>query len=476
MGLRLKIALGVALPALLVLISLSVLDNRRDSQLSTVRTQRNMARMGEVLLTGMHYAIHQHDPQLLSGILADVVNMGVAGRVQLIDARDQVQADSRQEEIGTRYSRTAPGCAECHNFPKGALPQAVQLSAVSQMLRVAVPVMNEPDCVACHANDGPYLGVLLADISMAGAQDHLDEELRAGLAVSIGSALLVILGMFLLVHWLVVRRVEAFYRPLACYAAGDLAARLPYSSGPADELNHLSSVFNRMADEHERHMREQEERIDLRQRAIAEERERIGRELHDGMAQVLGYVNTKAMATRLLLKKRQLDTADTNLLQLEEAARGLLVDVREAILGLRLAGRSEAGLITMLEEYSSQYSRLTGLPVALDIAPGVDSISLPADVELQLVRIVQEALANVRKHADATHAEISLRSDNSVLVLTVTDDGRGFNPDEIDQVEQLHFGMSIVRERAGLIGAELAIDSCPGSGTCITVRLPIPRG
>ena len=476
MSLRLKIALGVALPTLLLLALLSVVDNHQDSQRSIKRMERDTVRTGEVLLSAMHQAIHQHDPQMLSGILADVVNSGAAGRVQLIDGQDQVKADSRKEELGTIYRRDAPGCVECHSRPAGSRPQAVELNAGSQMLRVAVPVANQPDCVTCHAKDGPQLGVLLADVSMAPMKDHLNEELREDLAVSVGSALLVVLGMSLLVHRLVVHRVEAFHRPLASYAAGDLSARLPASSGPSDELSQLSTAFNRMADELEGHVREREERAALRQRAITEERERIARELHDGMAQVLGYVNTKAMATRLLLKNRQLEAADGNLLQLEEAARGLLVDLRAAILGLRLAGRSEARLPTMLKDFTSQYSQLTGLPVELEIAPGVSDISLPADVELQLLRIVQESLANVHKHAEATHAEVSLRADNGILDLTITDDGQGFDPDSVTQDERPHFGLSTLRERAEAIGAQLTLDSCPGSGTCVFVRLPLPKG
>jgi signal transduction histidine kinase len=282
--------------------------------------------------------------------------------------------------------------------------------------------------------------------------------------------------MFLLVHWLVVRRVEEFQRPLESYAAGDFGARLPAFSGPPDELSQLSTSFNSMADELEGHVREREERVALRQRAITEERERIGRELHDGMAQILGYVNTKAMATRLLVKNRQWEAAEVNLRQLEEAARNLLVDVRSAILGLRLTGLSEAGLPAMLGDFTSQYSLLTGLPVELEIAPGVNDVTLPADVELQLLRIVQEALANVRKHAEATHAEVSLRADNGFLELTITDDGQGFDPNNLTQNERAHFGLSTLRERAEAIGALLTLDSCPGSGTCVFVRLPLTKG
>ncbi|MER3513125.1 MAG: histidine kinase, partial [Chloroflexota bacterium] len=173
-----------------------------------------------------------------------------------------------------------------------------------------------------------------------------------------------------------------------------------------------ATAFNRMADELERHMREERERSALRQRAIVEERERVARELHDGLAQLLGYVNTKAMAVRLMLKKRQMKAAEEHLLQLEEAARELFVDVREAILGLKASGQAGAGLSALLNEYAAQFSRLSSLPVQIEIAPDAASVQLAAEAELQLLRIVQEALTNVRKHAAATSVHIRVQRCN----------------------------------------------------------------
>jgi len=211
----------------------------------------------------------------------------------------------------------------------------------------------------------------------------------------------------------------------------------------------------------------------LQQSLIDEERQRIARELHDGLAQLLGYVTTKAMAVRLMLKNRQMEAADQHLLQLEEAARELYVDVRQAILDLNMTGQSAAGLTATLKDFTAQSSRLSGLPVELAIAPAVESLSLTAETELQLLRIVQEALTNVRKHASATKVWISLQISDGVLEMTVSDDGQGFDPDRVPTTHRPHFGLGTMRERAEAIGAEFDLDSEPGAGTRVTVRLAV---
>ena len=208
----------------------------------------------------------------------------------------------------------------------------------------------------------------------------------------------------------------------------------------------------------------------LRQHAIIEERERIGRELHDGLAQVLGYVATKVMAVRLMLKKSSLEDADKNLLQLEDSARSLLADMREDILGLKTASQVDSNLAGVLRDYMHRYNALSDRPVEFDL-PQDDEIILDPGVVLQLTRIVQEALANVRKHANATRVNLNLRREGRALVLEMKDNGCGFDTAAALDGRTGRFGLSTMQERAEEIGAVLSIDSQPGSGTTVQVRL-----
>jgi signal transduction histidine kinase len=472
MSVSTRVALGVALPTLLVLISLSLVHSLYRQDIMEDQLRLTALQLGEVMLGSLRHAMLVNDGRGISQTMADIGRMATAQQVQIIGLDDRVVADSGLGTVGMIRRLDDPGCVECHQFPAGSRPRTTRLSTSAGVLRISTPIQNEPECSACHKQQGRHLGVLLTDVSVANVEERVRSNFRLDLAISIGGTVLVTLGMYWLIHRLVVRRVQIFRRPLDEFAAGDFTSRLPPSPAPTDELGDLANAFNHMADELQRHIREREEREQLRQRAIVEERERIARELHDGLAQLLGYVNTKAMAARLMLRNCQAEAADQHLLQLEEAARELSTDVREAILSLRMAGRHNANLVAMLGDFTAQFSRLSNLPVDLTFSPAVERLPLPAEHSLQLLRIAQEALVNIRKHASATHGWVSLRVSNGILELTVDDNGQGLAPDAAQAGHQPHFGLSTMRERAQAIGAAFHMDSGSG-GTRITVQLPL---
>ena len=468
--------MGVALPIVLVLFSLSLIHYWRERQLLEYQIGLTALQLGDMMMGNLRHAMMANDREMLDQILADVGRMENVHQVQILDLSGRVRVDSRGEEGETIWQRDDLGCVKCHQSPVETWPRVAKLPTSTGVVRISIPIENEPSCTGCHAQDTPHLGVLLFDVSLIDVEEHLLHNLQVDLAVSVGSTVLVTLGLYSLVHLLVVRRVEAFRRPLAEFAAGDFTSRLPSPLVPADELDELASTFNQMAHELERRDREQEDLSELRQRAIVEERERIARELHDGLAQLLGYVNTKTMAVRLMLKNREVEAADRHLLQLDEATRELSVDVRQAVLGLRIAGQIGDGLTAMLGDFAAQFSQLGDVPVEVVVAPGVESLPLTSEAELQLLRIVQEALTNVRKHASATQAWVSLRINDGVLELTVGDNGKGFDVEDHGLNHRSRFGLSTMRERAEAIGAEFNLDSEPGTGTRVTVRLAVREG
>lgn len=205
--------------------------------------------------------------------------------------------------------------------------------------------------------------------------------------------------------------------------------------------------------------------------AIAEERVRIAHELHDGMAQVLAYVNTKAQAVQELLARGRGADAEAQLEQLASAAREVYADAREGILGLR-SGGPDVPLGKALTEYLEHWRHQSGVEVE---AEGLEdeSFALGAMAELQLMRIVQEALANVRKHAHASRVRVVFERDRDRVVATVSDDGRGFEPENINRRGFPRFGLATMRERAESVGALLRVDSGPSGGTRVRVELPV---
>lgn len=203
--------------------------------------------------------------------------------------------------------------------------------------------------------------------------------------------------------------------------------------------------------------------------AVAKERLRISHEMHDGLAQILGYVSTKVQAAEMYLKRDKPEEAATQLRELASAARHAYTDVRESIIGLRTLPGPRQSLGDVLQDYLARWQEMSGVPTTLKLD---GDIRLLPSAELQLVRIVQEALTNVRKHARAAHASVELRRQNGSVLVTVADDGLGFDAGTRRKSEMPQFGLTTMHERAESIGATLAIDSTPGRGT--TVRCEVP--
>jgi len=165
---------------------------------------------------------------------------------------------------------------------------------------------------------------------------------------------------------------------------------------------------------------------------------------------------------RLNLENNQPEVAQKNIRQLEDAAQDLLMDVREAILNLKMSAQISAGLSANLDLFTRKYARFSGLPVEFTRSHEIDNLIIDGEVETQIMRIVQESLSNIRKHANAEHVRISLDLQESKLVLSIVDDGRGFDPERTQsRYKPSSYGLAIMRERAESIGAQLHINSNP---------------
>ena len=189
----------------------------------------------------------------------------------------------------------------------------------------------------------------------------------------------------------------------------------------ADEVETLSSLANQAAIAIENARLQAR----LRELAVVAERERIAREMHDGLAQVLGYVNTKSQAIEELLAAGRTDEARSALGELAAAARSIYVDVREAIVGLRSPVVPGVGLVAAVEDYVARFAEAAKIAVRVAAPDAARRLELAPDVEAQVFRIVQEALTNVRKHAGARRAEVLFSFDDGRLDVVITDDGRG---------------------------------------------------
>ncbi|MDA8189700.1 MAG: sensor histidine kinase [Dehalococcoidales bacterium] len=208
-----------------------------------------------------------------------------------------------------------------------------------------------------------------------------------------------------------------------------------------------------------------------RQVTILEERDRIAREMHDSLGQVLGYMGLKVMETDHLLSLQQVEKARAGLQEMAAAVRDACADVRESILSLKTSVSGEGGLLSALEEYLRKFGEQAEMKTDL-VVNGRVNLCLTPIAEVQLLRIVQEALTNVRKHARAEHAWVRIDGSNGCATVVVEDDGRGFDLSRVAQQQGRHFGLQTMKERAEEIGATLDIETSQGQGTKIVVKLP----
>jgi signal transduction histidine kinase len=236
-----------------------------------------------------------------------------------------------------------------------------------------------------------------------------------------------------------------------------------------DEVETLSSFANQatIALEHAR----LEAR--LRDLAVVEERERIARELHDGIAQVLGYVNTKSQAVDEYLAAGRVSEARVQVADLGAAARAVYVDVRESILGLRGPIAPGQGLGAAVLAYAERAAAASTFALDADVGPGARDLRLDPDAEAHVYRIVQEALTNIRKHAGAGRVHVAMGVHDGVLDLAIEDDGRGL-PAAAAPGATPHYGLRAMRERAAAVGATLQVGPGPGGrGTAVVLRLAL---
>jgi two-component system sensor histidine kinase DegS len=200
-----------------------------------------------------------------------------------------------------------------------------------------------------------------------------------------------------------------------------------------------------------------------------EERVRLAREVHDGPAQVLANSQMLLETCYTLAQQTEHEKLVTMLDRLRLATREGLAEVRRFIADLRPGIVAERGLVDALREYIQGYNNAYNAHVALEAEP---IGRLPSEVEIVLYRVVQEALQNAHKYARGARVTVRLLRQAGRIVLSVRDDGPGFDPHEVvRRAGRSNWGLTSMRERAELVGARLTVATGRGHGTEVSVTL-----
>ena len=205
----------------------------------------------------------------------------------------------------------------------------------------------------------------------------------------------------------------------------------------------------------------------LEYQAVLDERTRLAREIHDGLAQTLAFLKMEAARMQSYFSKGEYDTLAQILQACYQTLSDAYLDARQAIDNLRHI--PDNGLADWLKITAADFETLTGLQVNVS-SNEFDHMFSPA-VQVQVTRIVQEALTNIRKHAQSSTVTISATERDGLAIVEIKDNGRGFSPGEEQPPSQ--YGLRSMRERADSIGADIQITSAPGLGTTVQMRIPI---
>lgn len=209
--------------------------------------------------------------------------------------------------------------------------------------------------------------------------------------------------------------------------------------------------------------------------ATLQERERLARELHDSVGQVLGYLSMQAQTAGKRLRDGDDAKAEELLTRLASVAQHAHADVRESILALRAASSDDWAFLPTLRHYLKDFQAQYGVTTELT-ADGVSDDTVPPHAGVQVLRVIQEAMTNARRHGRATTIAIEVERGEDDVLVTVTDDGGGFDPTTLKANGDGHFGLGFMRERMTQIAGDVTIDSRPGAGTRVRLTAPLGGG
>jgi len=204
--------------------------------------------------------------------------------------------------------------------------------------------------------------------------------------------------------------------------------------------------------------------------AAAEERNRLARDIHDSVGHYLTAVNIQ-LEKAILYQERNPEEATQAIRDAKEAAAEALSDVRRSVNTLR----NPEGRFFLKDSLEKLVEAINTEQFSIDLAFTGDEMDYPRSVRMALFRAAQEGLTNIQKHAQAGHVELNIQLGPKEALLTLRDDGRGFDPEVMnrsDSTQKEGYGLSGIRERLELIRGKLALESSPESGTVLTVAVP----
>ncbi len=484
-SLRAKVTLSILFPLLVTLGIFTAVENTRQREAELKNLALLASHSGKVIENNLRYAMRQSNFSEVQHLLDSIGETEDFRIVYLLDTAGKVIFAPNGADVGVRLDNELPGCQPCHRLPTGERPSSVvvTVSDGQRVFRSMQPIRNSDDCAQCHDPAEPLIGVLLTDIPMAPLEAELDDNLRENLFWRLGSILVTLVIVNLVLSRAVIRRFEGLAQALAQFGGDHLSVRAP--AGDPDEIGQLAAAFNKMGKRIEakaaenralsEHLsRRSEERGELLNQLLTvqeDERKRVSRELHDQLGQALSVLALKVEAIEKLIPLDP-ERAGALLNEAQELIDETSNQMYDLILALRPSALDDLGLAAALRAHlEKSFSGSISFEFDIERLEG----RLKPEIETCLYRTYQEAVSNIMRHSGASTVRLSLAHLNGQFEGWIEDDGCGFDPDAIHGMGERRRGLGLLGmyERVTQCGGTLQIDSEPGHGTRIKIRIPV---
>jgi signal transduction histidine kinase len=484
-SLRLKISLGVSLALILLLAPLNWLQYQLQRKAAIADLELVAVTTGDVAERSLEEAMLANNRSAIQAIVDSVAQAPDVQSVFLLTPQVVVAASQGGLHNGEQLDLTSPRCQVCHQFPAASRPRGTVVTDEDgrSVFRTMTPIPNRPACHACHSSQDRLNGVFYMDFSMTELNARLERGVRTAF---LGSVMIILLStgvLYLLLSRLIITPMEQVAQSLRSFSQGERTSRVSVQA--QDEVGLLADVFNEMADtiqtqeaEASRLYMELKDKDDVRRQLLArlitareEERQHLAREIHDELGQLLTGLSLNLKLCRQAMPdipqaaRDHLTRADGLVRHTIEQSHRLIGDLRPPVL-------DDYGLVPALQEELSQ--RLGPLDIAAHLDTEGEVGRLPPDVTTATFRIVQEAVTNIIRYANAQQVQVCLQQASDGLTVTVEDDGVGL-PDERSSGPNERRGLGILgmQERADALGGWLQVTRRSPRGTRVVLWLPL---
>ena len=471
-GLRFKIILGLIGLLTLTMTVLFILQYFHHRKKMITNLQENVSpRLTQMVNDVLRSSMLSKNKDEMKYILEAVRQYPDVKSIFILNRTGRIVMSINDKDIGRIIDIRDPTCQVCHHGTIKALNKTVIYSSLEgeKIFRNVNPIYNRTECFSCHKLEEKIAGVLVTDFTLNQIERQLQAEFKENILLlffAIGISTLVI-GIAL--NQLVIKKLQRFVEAASLFGRGEFKKTISFKSD--DEIKKLAESFNRMAETLTEKMRLERKYLSQIIEAQENERRRISRELHDEIGQALYAIKLnlemidKDLPHTTPVIQRRLGEAKSLSSQTLTAMRRLSLDLRPTML-------DDLGLIPTLRWYIQNFSNRLGIYSNFETTGFEEKLS--PQIETAFYRIVQEALNNIAKHAQADRVEISLVKRDSRIYASIQDNGKGFDLERVLHLEspERGFGVVGIQERVSLLGGQMDIQTKPGFGTLIHFEIP----